>query len=357
MTVCFHCAPRHLSGRCVGETRTREKRGPSERKHWRSGPPPHPPSFTGDIERNPTGFNHFARQVVIWQFQVRNWMPLSEAALRLYATVSGDAAEELADLPVSQIACDEGINNIMDRLCCAYHEPLLHRKAREIEELETMTRKADENLVSYVHRWNRTLRRFANLQIHPYDPQVEAHKFLSSARICASVRASIMTACKYEYNMLEIASAIRHIFPQRKFEHGSSSASTASPKRPALRPRNGSGPSHSTSKAVLSTEDAGGKARGLPPVPEEPAAVIEGEDPVVFEARVAAENATKSAIAAQEAFAILTAQKLAGKTPDRGSPAPGPGTWASKQQDVKPTPPVRPCKSQGHLPQIWSLGH
>ena len=133
-------------------------------------------------------------------------------------------------MTIEDLTHDDSIDLIMDRLYEVFHELQLRGRTHIINKVENLSRNNDESLFEYINRWRRLIRRVELLGITPYDPQVEALKFIQSSRISPAVRSTILMCADQEYNMDKFYTAIKNLYPNRRHEGGG--PPSASAKRP-----------------------------------------------------------------------------------------------------------------------------
>ena len=67
----------------------------------------------------------------IWTRRVRPFKPMNEAALDLYEAIGGEAIKDVEFMPIGELDCSTGIQNIIERLRLGYEETEISRKAMQ----------------------------------------------------------------------------------------------------------------------------------------------------------------------------------------------------------------------------------
>ena len=264
-----------VSSRPLLPTTLRE-RTPQQR--FRGGPPPATPSFTPD-SKDPQAFRKWERKVQVWKREIGKYMDLSQAGLRLYGALSGDAEEEAQYLVIDQIDDDNGIEYIVDAMRRNFAEKNHLRKSKLLTDHERIRRFAGESTRAYINRYKRVELALREIGINiaaSYDAEARGHGLLETAMVGPTERRNIITMIQdvFEFNL--VADALVELFPDSR---PPPACVTASGLPVALRGKGagkgGDNRSPNTNKAFLTNQSAGDQpaaaaAAAEPPLEDDP---------------------------------------------------------------------------------------
>ena len=109
----------HASSKTAKRREQRKKKTyilKSDEKKYRGGAPPSAPPFDGDTSKNSRAWTDWKEKVDDYVFVIKNYMPLSEAAMYLRNALSGDAYSSIKHIPRTEYLTDGGIEILVEAL-------------------------------------------------------------------------------------------------------------------------------------------------------------------------------------------------------------------------------------------------
>eukprot|EP00435_Cladocopium_sp_Y103_P033616 s577_g8.t1 len=137
--------------------------GPQKGVRWRGGTPPAPPQW-----RNSSDLRAFARwekKIEVWALQIRAFMPLSDAALMLFTSLTGEAELETEHLDLKQVNSANGIKYLVDTLREPLQQKMLFQKRKLLSDYEHISRYPNESVRQFANRYVRVEKDLAAIGI------------------------------------------------------------------------------------------------------------------------------------------------------------------------------------------------
>ena len=139
--------------------------GPEKGIKFRSGAPPQPPGWKY-CRQDLRSYAKWERKLQVWQLQVASYMTRREAALLLFASLSGEAEEELENCDLKQVNSSTGIEYIQEQLKAGLQTKLVYQKRKLLSDHETIVRQNGESIWAYTNRYRRTERALASVGVN-----------------------------------------------------------------------------------------------------------------------------------------------------------------------------------------------
>ena len=89
--------------------------GPSKGIKFRGGAAPAPPKWYFNPE-DVRAYDRYERKVLLWEMQARHFMSQAEIGLTLYASLQGEAEQQLEFLEMSEVYSKTGVKTILGLL-------------------------------------------------------------------------------------------------------------------------------------------------------------------------------------------------------------------------------------------------
>jgi hypothetical protein len=168
--------------------------------------------------KTPKAYRHWVRRVETWVFRAQHYKPKSELALDLLDAVKGDAAAELENLPLEQVATDDGIELVVRQLSGFDEQHVLH-VGRIMETYDSVKRAPNEVLSRYIARFRAAEREMKTAGLRIYDDESRAHKFLKGAMLRKEDQRYVLTNANYKYKFERIREAMVLLWPHDAPQH------------------------------------------------------------------------------------------------------------------------------------------
>ena len=105
---------------------------------WRGGTPPAPPAWKNSNDLR--AFARWGRKIGVWTMQIKAFMPMSDAALMLFTSLTGEAEFLTERLDLSKINTNDGIKYLMDSLREPLQQKLPFQKRKLLSDYEQIAR-------------------------------------------------------------------------------------------------------------------------------------------------------------------------------------------------------------------------
>ena len=119
---------------------------------WRGGTPPAPPAWKNSNDLG--AFARWERKIGVWTMQIKAFMPMSDAALMLFISLTGEAEFLTERLDLSKSNTNDGIKYLMDSLREPLQQKLLFQKRKLLSDYEQIARYP-----------NKSARQFCNIYV------------------------------------------------------------------------------------------------------------------------------------------------------------------------------------------------
>lgn len=191
------------------------RRGPEKGVRWRGGTPPAPPAWKGSSS-DLRAFARWERRIEIWKLQIRSYMSDSEAALMLFASLTGEPEQEVEHLDLAKVNCSSGISYIVDSLREPLQQRTLFQKRKLLADYEQVGRNNSESIRQYVNRYKRIERDLETVGISSgsmYDGESRGNRLLERAKLAPDLQRLVLIAAGNSLEFDKIQEAMCLQFP------------------------------------------------------------------------------------------------------------------------------------------------
>ncbi|CAJ1407168.1 unnamed protein product [Effrenium voratum] len=192
--------------------------GPERGIRFRSGAPPVPPKWSYSRE-DVRSFAKFERKVQLWRMQIRAWMPLSEAAMLLYGSLTGEAEDETENLDLEKVNSPGGLDYIMNSLKDGLQSKVVFQKRKLLHDFKSVSRYNNESMRSCTSRHRRTEQapQSAGIQVSGvYDEEARGSRLLDRAKLTPESQRLVLIGCGYRLDFASISDSLNMSFPEHK---------------------------------------------------------------------------------------------------------------------------------------------
>ena len=164
------------------------RQGPFKGVRWRGGTPPSPPAWKNSNDLR--AFARWERKIDVWTMQIKPFMPMPDAALMLFTSLTGEAELETEHLDLNKINSPDGIKYLMDSLREPLQQKLLFQKRKLLADYEQIARYPNESVRQFSNRYVRVEKDLAAIGVSTsgmYDSESRGNRLLErtrSHRIC-----------------------------------------------------------------------------------------------------------------------------------------------------------------------------
>lgn len=194
------------------------QKGPAPGIKYRGGQPPAPPPWNY-AQSDLTAFQKWERKPSIWRIQVASYLPPSDAAMLLYASLRGDLKEELEWADVSKINSDSGIDFIVESLRKPMETRDVYIKRRYLYDYENIYRQQGETIKTFINRYRRSERQLQAVNIDVtamYDSEARGTRMLDRLRLAADQQRLILVGSLQSLHFEAIRDSACLQFPEHR---------------------------------------------------------------------------------------------------------------------------------------------
>lgn len=194
------------------------RKGPEKGVRFRGGTPPNPPTWKysrDDIRSVPK----WQKKLAVWKKQIQAYMPLQDAALMLYTSLSGEPEEELEHIDLDRLHRSDGIDYIESLLRQGLETKLIYQKRKLMSEFETIVRQPSESMRAFVNRYRRAERSLQSIGVNPsgmYDSEAMGNRLLERARLSPENGRLVLIGSNFNLTFESIAESLCMTFPEHK---------------------------------------------------------------------------------------------------------------------------------------------
>lgn len=169
-------------------------KGPRKGVRFRGGAPPAAPQWRyqpNDVR----AYEKYERKVKLWQLQVRRYMSSAEAGLALYASLGGEAEQQLEFLDVEKVYHRDGVQYVLDQLRQAFKQKEVYVKRHYLNDYENISRYPNESLRSFINRYKRVEASLKAIGIDmtlSYDAEARGSRLLDRSKLTADQQRMIL---------------------------------------------------------------------------------------------------------------------------------------------------------------------
>ena len=194
------------------------KKGPEKGVRFRGGAPPNPPAwrYSRDDIRS---FPKWQKKLAVWKKQIQAYMPLADAALMLYTSLSGEPEEELEHIDLERLHHHDGIDYIESLLKQGLETKLIYQKRKLMNEFETIVRQQSESMRAFVNRYRRAERSLESIGVKPsgmYDSEAMGNRLLERSRLSPENGRLVLIGSSFNLSFEAIAESLCMTFPEHK---------------------------------------------------------------------------------------------------------------------------------------------
>eukprot|EP00913_Durusdinium_trenchii_P012276 g11527.t1 len=189
-------------------------KGPMKGVRYRGGAPPAPPAWkyqANDVR----AYERFERKVRLWELQARHWMSRAEAGLALYASLQGEAEQQLEFLDTDKVYSQEGVQYVLDELKAAFQQ----LKRHYLHDYEHIARYPQESLRSFVNRYKRCEAALLGIGVNvslTYDEEARGSRLLDRCRLSSDQQPLILVGTSQKMSFSVVAQALTMQYPDYK---------------------------------------------------------------------------------------------------------------------------------------------
>ncbi|CAK9038397.1 unnamed protein product [Durusdinium trenchii] len=193
-------------------------KGPVKGVRYRGGAPPAPPTWkyqANDVR----AYERFERKVRLWELQARHWMSRAEAGLALYASLQGEAEQQLEFLDTDRVYSQEGVQYVLDELKAAFQQQAVYVKRHYLHDYEHIARYPQESLRSFVNRYKRCEAALLGIGVNvslTYDEEARGSRLLDRCRLSSDQQRLILVGTSQKMSFSVVAQALTMQYPDYK---------------------------------------------------------------------------------------------------------------------------------------------
>ena len=190
-------------------------KGPRKGVRFRGGAPPAAPQWRyqpSDVR----AYEKYERKVKLWQLQVRHYMSSAEAGLALYASLGGEAEQQLEFLDMDKVYHRDGVQYVLDQLKQAFKQKEVYVKRHYLNDYENISRYPNESLRSFINRYKRVEASLKAIGIDmslSYDAEARGSRLLDRAKLTADQQRMILVGTSQNMAFDMISAALTMQFP------------------------------------------------------------------------------------------------------------------------------------------------
>ena len=194
------------------------RKGPERGLRFRSGAPPAPPAwrYSRDDIRS---FAKWQNKLQVWKRQIQAYMPLRDAALMLYTSLSGEPEEELEHIDLDRLHSSTGIDYVESLLKKGLETKMVYQKRKLMSEFETIVRQSNESMRAFVNRYRRAERALESVGVTAsgmYDSESMGNRLLERSRLSPENGRLVLIGSAFNLSFEAIAESLCMSFPEHK---------------------------------------------------------------------------------------------------------------------------------------------
>ncbi|CAK9107863.1 unnamed protein product [Durusdinium trenchii] len=189
--------------------------GPSKGIKFRGGAAPAPPKWYFNPE-DVRAYDRYERKVLLWEMQARHFMSQAEIGLTLYASLQGEAEQQLEFLEMSEVYSKTGVKTILGLLKSAFQQKQVYVKRHYLHTYENISRFGSESLRTFINRYKRTELALKAVGVDialSYDAEARGSRLLDRCRLSQDQQRLVLVGTNQDMSVDAIGSALVMQFP------------------------------------------------------------------------------------------------------------------------------------------------
>jgi len=188
---------------------------------------------------------------------IAEYLPPREQALRLLAKVEGEAAQLLEQVPVNELACEEGVPHLMGVLRPHFDQRNVANVAEDLLAFENFSRRQGEQVAAGVTRFlTLEMRLTSHHNVQPLADPMRVIKFLRAMRLDERGVQSVLSSTGNKLEFDRVREALLTLYPRGRQVLAAPTGGNGAGKGAQSRPwRKGKGKGKSKSKAHVTEDD------------------------------------------------------------------------------------------------------
>ena len=189
--------------------------GPSKGIKFRGGAAPAPPKWYFNPE-DVRAYDRYERKVLLWEMQARHFMSQAEIGLTLYASLQGEAEQQLEFLEMSEVYSKTGVKTILGLLKSAFQQKQVYVKRHYLHTYENISRLGSESLRTFINRYKRTELALKAVGVDialSYDAEARGSRLLDRCRLSQDQQRLVLVGTNQDMSFDAIGSALVMQFP------------------------------------------------------------------------------------------------------------------------------------------------
>ena len=158
----------------------------------------------------------YERKVRLWQLQAKHYMSSAEAGLALYASLQGEAEQQLEFLNFDQVYTKNGVDYVLSQLKAAFKQKDVYVKRHYLHDYENISRQHQETLRTFINRYKRTEASLKAVGVDmtlSYDDEARGSRLLDRAKLTSEQQRMILVGTGQRMEFDIICSALVMQYP------------------------------------------------------------------------------------------------------------------------------------------------